>query len=170
MVRRGASTPFSAQLISPAALGGLAYVKTADTTRENNTSYFSDPDLVSDVLDVQSIYRFELFLLLSGDAAQDFRFRMDRTDLTDADLRFTGDLDGSPSSNNLTWQVNTTLTTNGAYPAQARYANYIGRLTTGDVAGRVWVGWGQGVAGAPADATTLHAGSFMLLRKLASLA
>lgn len=142
----------------------LSYPKLANETRVNESNYVIDADMVSDTLEVNSMYRVEMMFLMTGDTAQDLRFRMGRTGLSDATLRFTGDLDGTPSTNNLTWGTNTTFNLAGT---ANRYANYIGVLITGANPGTIHVEWGQAVSGAPAAVTTMRAGSMMLLRKVA---
>lgn len=142
----------------------LTYVKLTDETRVNDAGYTADADMVSETLLANATYRFELMLLMTGDTAQDLRIRVERTGLSDALLRFTGDLDGSPATEDRTW--NTAITFNLAGTAH-RYANYIGMLKTGSDTGTVRLAWGQAVAGAPTAATTMKAGSMMMLRRVA---
>lgn len=141
----------------------LTYVKAADETRVNSTAYTTDQDLVSETLVANAVYRFELALLITGDTVQDFRFRIGRTGLSDADLRHTGDLDGNPATT-LTWDGGTNVNLGGA---AVRMINNIGIIRTGSDTGTVLLQWGQQVAGTPTDVTTLRAGSMMMLRRVA---
>lgn len=142
----------------------LTYVKLADETRVNSNAYTADADLVSETLIANAVYRLELMFVMTGDTAQDLRFRVERTGLSDATLNYTGDLDGSPASQNLTWNSGVAFNLAGT---ALRYANYIGVLMTGSETGTMQVAWGQSVAGDPAAATTLKAGSMMMLRRVA---
>lgn len=141
----------------------LSYVKPSDETRVSSTAYTVDGHLVSESLAAGAVYRFEMTLLMSGDTAQDLRFRVERTGLSDADLRFASDLD-NPVAPTLTWNSNVN---NNLAGAAVLMGNYIGILRTGADTGTVRLAWGQQVSGAPAIVTTLRAGSMMALRRVA---
>ena len=129
----------------------------------NSTAYTVDSELVSETLLPNAIYRFELMLVMSGDTAQDLRFRVERTGLADAEFRFAGDLD-NPVAPSFTFNSNIN---NNLAGTAVRIGNYIGVLRTGTANGTLRLAWGQQVAGAPAAPTTLRAGSMMVLRRVA---
>ena len=117
--------------------------------------------MVSATLEASSIYRFEIMLLFTGGTAEDMRFRVSRTGLSDADLRYASDLDNA-SAATLTWDsgVNCAVAAAGTL----YMGNYIGVLRTGTNTGTVAVQWAQQTSGL--TAAVMKAGSMMLLRKV----
>lgn len=112
--------------------------------------------------DANAIYRFELMLAFTAGTAEDFRFRVTRSGLSDADLRFASDLDNSAAPT-LTWNSVTNCAGNGV--TSVRMGNYIGYLITGSNPGDVILQWAQQTTGA--NPTTLLTGSMMMLRRVA---
>lgn len=141
----------------------LSYVKLANETRVNDATYTVDLHLVSATLPANATYRIEMLFIMSGDTAQDLRFRVERTGLADATLTYTGDLD-NPVAATLTW--NSAVNNNLAGTAR-RMGNYIGVVKTNTDTGTLQLAWGQQVAGTPTNVTTLHAGSFIQLQRIA---
>lgn len=146
--------------------GFITAVRTGTATRTSN-AFVADDQLVSPELEANSIYRIELVLLFTGGVAEDMRFRVGRTGLADADLRFASDLDNAsaptlPFANGTSGgAVNCAVAAAGTL----YMGNYIGVLKTGAASGTVHVEWGQQTTGAtPAE---LRAGSMLLLRKVA---
>ena len=140
----------------------ITIIKTADETVVSSNTYQDDDELVSPTLEANSVYRFELILCYTAGTAEDMRFRMGRTGLTDAEFRFTGDLD-APNAGTLTFNSNTNCAGNGV--TSIRMGNYIGFLITGASTGSIVVQWAQQVAGV--NVTTMRAGSMIMLRKVA---
>jgi len=140
----------------------LAYVKTANETRVSSTAYTTDQHMVTGTLEAGATYDFSLLFILTGDTAQDMRFRIDRTGLADAELRFTNAVATVPSTP-ITWQSNTNVNLAGS---AVRMVTMRGVLRTVTETGTLFVAWGQQVSGAPAVVTTMYAGSFIRLEKL----
>lgn len=140
----------------------LTYVKPEDTTKNNDVVWADDPHLVSETLMANAVYRVELLLLTSADAATDLAFRMGRTGLSDANLRLAGDLDNAASA---TFPFNNQQNIAGSGATSLRMGNYIGMLTTGTDTGVLSVQWRQQTSGA--GNSTLNAGSMMMLRRVA---
>lgn len=138
----------------------ITKVTTADDTRTSN-ALAADATL-QQALEANSVYRFELLLLFTGGVAEDFRFRIARTSLGDAELRFASDLDNA-SAPTLTWNS----TTNCAVAAAGTLymGNYIGLVRTGASTGTLVFEWAQQTTGA--TAAVLKAGSMLMLRKVA---
>ena len=141
----------------------ITLVKTSDETRVNSIAYTVDSELVSPELMANSIYRFEMMLLMRGDTANDLRFRIERTGLGDAGFQYAGDLD-NPVAATLTWNTNAN---NNLAGTAIRMGNYIGSLRTGSETGTLQLAWGQQVAGEPVITTTMLTGSIIALRKIA---
>ena len=141
----------------------LTYIKTSNETRSNSTAYTVDANLVSETLMTNAVYRFEMMLLMSGDTANDLRFRVERVGLSDASFTYTGDLDNPVAT---TFTFNSNINNNLA-GAAVRMGNYIGVLITGTDPGTIRLAWGQQVTGDPAIATTMHTGSMLMLRRVA---
>ena len=139
----------------------LTYLKTADQTKTNDIVWADDPDLVSETLLPNAVYRVELLLMTRADAATDLAFRVNRSGLADADIRIAGDLDNSASTV-FTWLNQQNIA--GAGTTALRMGNYIGYLVTGADAGSVAIQWRQQTAGA--GASTLARGSMMMLRRV----
>lgn len=140
----------------------LNYVKPADTTKNNDVVWADDPDLVSETLVANAIYRVELLMLTSSDSATDLSFRFQRTGLSDANLRVAGDLDNAAAST-FTWLNQQNIA--GSSATNYRMGNYIGVLQTGANTGAVSIQWRQQTTGA--GNSTLRAGSMMMLRRVA---
>lgn len=140
----------------------LNYITLIDQTKTDDGTYTADPYLQSETLEPNSFYRFEVMVLQSSDAATDLKFRVARTGLDDADLRFAGDLDNNSAVTSGFYSPQNLV---GAGTSVLRAGNWIGTLKTGDVLGTVVFEWGQQTSG-PA-ASTLNAGSMLLLRKIA---
>lgn len=140
----------------------IALVKTANETVVSSNVYQDDDELVSPTLEANSVYRFELMLAFTAGTAEDMRFRVARTGLTDADFRFASDLD-APNAPTLTFNTNTNCAGNGV--GSIRMGNYIGFLRTGANTGSIVVQWAQQIAGV--NVTTMLAGSMMMLRRVA---
>lgn len=140
----------------------LTYVKSTDQTKNSDVVWADDPDLVSETLVANAVYRVELLLLTMADAATDLAFRLQRTGLSDADLRVAGDLDNAAATT-FTWASQQNIA--GAGATALRMGNYIGMLTTGSNTGVVAVQWRQQTSGA--GNSTLKAGSMLMLRRVA---
>lgn len=140
----------------------LAYVKSADETRVSSTAYTTDTHMVTGTLDTDSTYEFVLMFLMTGDTAQDLRFRVDRSGLSDADLRFTQAVTSVPATP-ITWGSNTNVNLAGS---ALRQLHMRGVLITGTDPGTLSIGWGQQVSGAPTEVTTMRKGSYIKLEKL----
>lgn len=137
----------------------ISLVKLADETRSNNT-FAADGTLQAE-LEANSVYRLEIMLRFRGGTAEDFRFRVNRTGLSDAELRFAGDLDNN-SAATLTW---TSAVNCAVAAAGTNYlGNYIGVVITGADPGTLILEWAQQVTGA--TAATLAAGSMLMLRQV----
>ena len=140
----------------------LAYVKTANETRVSTTAYTTDTHMVTGTLEANTTYDFSLMFILTGSTTEDMRFRIDRTGLGDAVLWFTAAVATIPATPN-TWLTNTNVNLAGA---ATRTVHMSGVLRTITNTGTLFVAWGQQVSGAPADVTTMYAGSFIRLEKL----
>lgn len=140
----------------------LTYVKLADTTKNNDITWADDVDLVSETLVANAVYRLELLLMTQSDAATDLAFRVQRSGLSDADMRLAGDLDNAASAV-FTWGTQQNIA--GAGATARRMGNYIGWIITGDDTGSVSVQWRQQTTGA--GNSTLAKGSMLMLRRVA---
>jgi len=101
-------------------------------------------------------------LCFTAGTAEDMRFRVARTGLGDAELRYASDLDNA-GAGTLTFNSNVNSAGNGV--TAIRMGNYIGFLITGANTGSIVVQWAQQTAGV--NVTTMRAGSMMMLRKVA---
>jgi len=141
--------------------GGITLIKATDEERVSSNALTTDADLVSPTLDANSFYRFELMILFTAGITEDMRFRVDRTGLADADLKYASDLDNSGA---VTLSFGNTVNCAGATAANFRMGNYIGVLKTGSDTGTIRVDFGQNVSGL--NVTTMRTGSMMILRKV----
>jgi hypothetical protein len=133
-----------------------------DQVKVSDNTYANDAYLVSDTLEADTLYRFELLLITQADAATDFKMRIARTGLSDATLRFAGDLDNAASAT-LTFNSATNSAGSGV-AASPRMGNFIGILKTGTDVGQIAVQWAQQTSGV--GETRLLASSMMILRKI----
>lgn len=139
----------------------LTYYKSADQTKNNDVVWADDPDLVSETLVANAVYRIELLLMTKADAATDLSFRVQRTGLSDAELYLAGDLDNAASTV-FTWAAQQNIA--GAGATALRMGNYIGYIITGSDTGTVAVQWRQQTSGA--GNSTLGRGSMLMLRRV----
>jgi len=139
----------------------LTYVKPEDTTKNSDVVFADDPHLVTETLEANSFYRVEFLLMTKSGAATDLSFRVSRTGLADADLRYGGDLD-NPAAPVVTW--NTVRNIAGAGATVLRMGNYIGYLKTGSNMGTLAIQWRQQTSGV--GDSTLAEGSMLMLRKI----
>jgi hypothetical protein len=139
----------------------LTYIKTADETKTSNIVWADDGELVSETLVANAVYRVELLLVTKSDAATDLAFRVQRSGLSDADLRLAGDLDNAASVV-FTWAQQQNIA--GAGATALRMGNWIGYLITGASTGAIAIQWRQQTSGA--GQTTLARGSMLMLRRV----
>jgi hypothetical protein len=139
----------------------ITLVKTADETVVSSNVYQDDDELVSPTLEANSVYRFELMLCFGAGTAEDMRFRIGRTGLGDANLRYASDLDNAGAG---TLTFNSNINCPGTGVGSFQMGNYIGFLITGANTGSIVVQWAQQIAGV--NVTTMRAGSMMMLRKV----
>ena len=160
LARRGA--PGSQTVEGVVLPNFISAIKTADEERVSSNSYVADAELVTPTLAANAVYRFELLLMFTGGTAEDMRFRINRTGLSDAAFRFAGDLDNNAAPT-LTWLTNSNCACTGV--TNFLIGNYIGVLQTGSDTGTMRIEWGQQTAGA--TITTMRTGSMMMLRRVA---
>ena len=109
-----------------------------------------------------SIYRVEIMFLTQADTAPDFSFRVARNGLSNADLRYTGDLD-NPAGSSFTFNGQQNIIGAGS-TTNPRIGNYIGMLSTGSDTGEVSIQWRQQTSNA--GITRLKLGSMLMLRRV----
>lgn len=140
----------------------LTYIKSATEIKTSDNVYATDSDLVSENLMPNALYRLEIMLLTQSNNATDFTFRVIRTGLSDADLRYTGDLDNAAAST-LTWNSAQNIAGSGE-TATPRMGNYIGMIDTGSNTGNIAIQWRQQTSGV--GQTKLLRGSMLILRRV----
>lgn len=169
--RSGTLYKATAQEVADLGSGGgggapapLVAVKTADTTRTNTNTLEPDPHLwISDV-PANSLFEYRIVTHNQGDPARDFRYRIDRTGLSDADLKYTqfNFSGGMP----VTYGFASTLIIQGASATSSpRLHSWFGTLRTGAESGSFGLSWAQNSAG-PENSTIL-ADSCIVLRRIA---
>jgi len=138
--------------------GPICLYKTADTTRNNDSTPSADPELITTELEANSVYAFRAVMISTAHATPDMKWGF-YIDGVGCDLNWSQDLDNAAASS----YGNDNYFLVAGY-GSARIGHAAGEFSTGESVTSFACRWSQYTA--DANNTTLNKGSYILIWKL----